>query len=208
MITRSGRPGQAPVEDLRRAVRAFAEQPPGGFLEAIADINALLHRRPIEHSELNARRDIAAQTFAGACGVHYSSARFAIKQVPAPKPYKKWLAWREHFGAMTPLRFSNGYGGPIFWILDHPYHFRIARRPAMLVGMPYDNREGDVAELTRRGLIIERLPNELSWWYPGWTRFFCIFDPAEPLPPRPSDPAPAGGVLLRFPVRTPARPSR
>jgi hypothetical protein len=67
-------------------------------------------------------------------------------------------------------------------LFDHPLFFREIARPyrtAAIVGQPYDT-EPAAAIVHAAGFrrICHVPPNYLaSWWYPGWTRFFCLTRP-------------------------------
>jgi hypothetical protein len=65
---------------------------------------------------------------------------------------------------------------------SHPLFFREIARPyrtAAIVGQPYHTDTADARTVAAKiGLVLHVPPKETaSWWYPGWTRFFCFTRP-------------------------------
>jgi hypothetical protein len=67
-------------------------------------------------------------------------------------------------------------------VLDHPVYFREIPqpyRPVAIVGQPYSISVEESTKLARSlGLDLYAPPDPTaSWWYPGWTKFFCLVRP-------------------------------
>jgi hypothetical protein len=102
-----------------------------------------------------------------------------------------WRLSRSRFMVKTLLRggVHDGYGlrldDPVLCsdLFDHAVFFREIARPyctAAIVGQPYDT-SADIARAVavEIGLVLHVPTNvNVSWHYPGWTRFFCFTRPA------------------------------
>jgi hypothetical protein len=115
-------------------------------------------------------RKNAAKEFAALNGWRYSERGFAIKTLARGGTHEtreEWL-WR-----LNPI-----------CLLDHSVYFReIPKpyRPVTIVGQPYESATSmdRGIELARSlGLELHAPPNSVaSWWYPGYTQFFCLTRP-------------------------------
>jgi hypothetical protein len=109
-------------------------------------------------------RQRAAQDFAKLNGWKYSKTSFAPAQLARGSTQRKrHEAWDE---------------GWVHDLFDHPVYFREPLwpyQPIAIVGQPYDTTVEE-ARITasRLGLDLHAPPiRTASWWYPGWTAFFC-----------------------------------
>ena len=104
-----------------------------------------------------------------------------------------WRCTSHYFFARTLARGGTHEGrdddgcgpygtGNSYILFDHPLFFRERARPyraVAIVGQPYntsiDEARAAAAEI---GLALH-VPSNInaSWWYPGWTRFFCFTRP-------------------------------
>jgi hypothetical protein len=110
----------------------------------------------------------AAREFATLNGWRYTERTFSIKTLARGGTH----ATREEFsGGLGPLD-----------LVDHGVYFRETcrpYRPVAVVGQPYSISLENGTQLARAyGLELHAPPNlTASWWYPNWTRCFCLTCP-------------------------------
>ena len=125
----------------------------------------IIHR--ILHQQMRELQERAAREFAALNGWRHSERVFSIKTLAR--------------GGARAVPGEDPYLLDPHDLLDHGVYFREIPqpyRPIAIVGQPYDTAISvdKATELAHsRGLDLHAPPNPTaSWWYPGWTQFFCL----------------------------------
>jgi hypothetical protein len=134
----------------------------------------LVGLKQLEHREDELRRQ-AAGDFAALNGWRRSRSRFSVKTLLRAGVHDGYGQSAYNDAAIDPISISN--------LFDHALFFREAVRPyraAAIVGQPYDTSADTArAAAVEIGLVLHVPTNvNVSWHYPGWTRFFCFTRPA------------------------------
>jgi len=115
--------------------------------------------------ELQELRKQAAEKFAALNGWRFTEQDFLVEALIRGSEFEQWSTL------------------PRYPVFDHDVFFREITppyRPVAIVGQPYSgttvNKGIELAHSL--GLELHTPPNSVaSWWYPGWTRFFCLTRP-------------------------------
>jgi hypothetical protein len=81
--------------------------------------------------------------------------------------------------ARRPGRTPTDYGEGLPGVMDHPYYYRLGRRPAAIACHIYDwnVNEQEAREIcNRRGMTYEVVRDFPSWWFPRHTQL-VVFTP-------------------------------